>query len=296
MTDWAALAQRGSRACHDLIGWIYFDPTAAEMYGELGVPDGMGYYVGSRFAPLAGASNGVIGATAYSISEVFLGMGMDLMREHTDAESVMLARDARVLPGLAEISPAIAEGLAPLASRAWEVVDGLHNGARVLFAAHRDRVERHAGEPALSAWLAFNCIREWRGDTHWALIAAADLNGAEVGLIHNLMVDYEEAEWIVRSRGATDEEVALGWARLERKGLVVDRVFTDEARTLRQDIEQRTDEICAQVWEAVGEADTLAFCELLEPHHDAFIARIDATAGKNWMPAARHTHGEGTGV
>lgn len=289
MTDWAALAQRGSRACHDLIGWIYFDPKAAEMYGELGVPDGMGYYVGSRFASLAGASNGVVAATAYSINEAFLGMGMDLMREHTDAESVELARDARVLDALDDIAPGLTDELGEFAEPAWDVVDGLFVGGRALFAAHRDRAQRHPDNPPLSAWLAFNCMREWRGDTHWALIVAADLNAAEVGLLHNVMVDYDEAEWIARSRGSSDDEIAAAWTRLERKGLAIDRVFTDEARTLRRDIEFRTDEICGQMWEAFGEARTLQFCELLEPHHDAFIARIDETAGKNWMPAARHT-------
>jgi hypothetical protein len=265
VADWPALAQRGSRACHDLIGWIYFDPKAAEMYGDLGVPDGAGYYAGSRFAPIAGGGNDVVAATAYSINGTLLGIGMDLMREHTDPESVQLARDARVIPGLDEVSPAIAEGLGALAEPAWAVVDSLHNGARALFAAHRGRrCEGHTGNLALSAWLALNCFREWRGDTHWALIAAADLDGAEVGLLHNVMVDYEEAEWIARSRGASDEAIAVGWERLERKGLANDKTFTDEARAFRTDIELRTD-------------------------HDGFIARIDATAGKNWMPASRHS-------
>ena len=289
MTDWASLAQRASRASHDLIGWIYFDPTAAAAYAELGVPNGAGYYAATRFAPLDGGGNDAIAATAYSINPLFLGMGMDLMREHTDAVSVMLMRDARVIPGLDEISPAIAEGLGRFAEPAWEVVDGLHNGARVLFAAHRERAERHLDTPALSAWLAFNCLREWRGDTHWAVCAAADLNGAEVGLLHNVMVDYDEAEWIARSRGADDAEIERGWARLEKKGLAAGRTFTDAARGFRNDIERRTDEICGQMWEALGEGLTVDYCELLEPHHDAFIARIDATAGPNWMPAARHT-------
>ena len=111
MTDWAALAQRGSRACHDLIGWIYFDPKAKDMYADVGVPDGLGYYAGSRFAPIAGAGNDVVAATAYSINPAFLGMGMDLMREHADPESVQLARDARVIEGLDEIAPEIAAGL-----------------------------------------------------------------------------------------------------------------------------------------------------------------------------------------
>lgn len=289
MTDWAALAQRASRASHDLVGWIFFDPAAAAAYGELGIPDGAGYYAATRFAPLDGGGNDAIAATAYSINGVFLGMAMDLMRQHTDAESAMLVRDARVVPGLDEISPAIAEGLGRFAEPAWSVVDDLHNGARVLFAAHRERAERHPETPALSAWLAINCLREWRGDTHWALCAAADLNGAEVGLLHNVMVDYDEAEWIARSRGSDDEAIAVGWGRLEQKGFATDRSFTSQGRAFRAELEQRTDEICGQMWQTLGEELTVEFCELVEPHHDACIARIDATAGPNWMPAARHT-------
>jgi hypothetical protein len=289
VTDWPSLAQRASRACHDLIGWIYFDPTAAHAYAELGVPNGVGYYAASRFAPLAGGGNDAVAATAYSINGAFLGMAMDLMREHTDADSVLLMRDAQVLRGLDAVSPSIAEGLGQFAEPAWAAVDQLHNGARVLFSTHRERAERHPFDPALSAWLAFNCLREWRGDTHWALVAAADLNAAEVGLIHNVMVDYDEAEWIARSRGADDVAIEEGWARLERKGFAQDRAFTDAGRAFRAQLEQRTDEICAQMWEAFGEARTVAFCELMEPHHDAFIAQIDATAGPRWMPAARHT-------
>lgn len=289
MTDWAALAQRASRASHDLVGWIFFDPTAIAAYAGLGVPDGAGYYAATRFGPLAEGGNDAVAATAYSINSGFLGMAMDLMRAHTDAESAMLVRDARVIPGLNEISPVIAEELAPFAAPAWAVVDGLHNGARVLFAAHRARSERHPELPALSAWLAINCLREWRGDTHWALCAAADLDAAEVGLLHNVMVGYDEAEWIARSRGSDDAAIEKGWARLAEKGLVDGRTFTGRGREFRTDLEQRTDEICGQMWQAFGEARTIDFCELLEPHHAAAIARIDATAGPNWMPAARHT-------
>ena len=288
MADWVGLAQRASRASHDLVGWIFFDPTAIAGYGDLGVPDGAGYYAATRFGPLDGGGDDAIAATAYSINGIFLALAMDLMRTHTDAETAMLGRDARVIPGLDETSPEIAEGLGRFAEPAWEVVDHLHNGARVLFAAHRERAERHPDTPALSAWLAINCLREWRGDTHWALCAAADLNGAEVGLIHNVMVGYDEAEWIARSRGADDAAIENGWARLAKKGLAEGRTITAAGRDFRADLERRTDEICGQMWEAFGEANTVAFCELMEPHHDACLARIDATAGPNWMPAARH--------
>ena len=288
MADFVALAQRGSRACHDLIGWIYWHQPAIDAYAALGIPNGTGYYAASRFAPVAAAGNDVVGATAYSINTVFLGMAMDLMREHTDPESVMLARDSVVVDGLRAISDDIPAALGELAEPLWATVDGLHHGARVLFAAHRGRAQRHPTDPALSGWLAVNCLREWRGDTHWALVAAADLDLAEVGLIHNVMVDYDEAEWIARSRGTDDDAIARGWERLEAKGFAKDRAFTEEGRAFRQGLEDRTDEICAQMWERLGDATTVALCELIEPHHDEVIGIIDATAGPQWMPAARH--------
>ncbi len=94
-------------------------------------------------------------------------------------------------------------------------------------------------------------------------------------------------EWIARSRGADDEAIKRGWARLESKDLAVDRAITDEGRAFRRRLEDRTDELSGQMWELAGEEVTVALCELIEPHHEAVIARVDATAGPNWMPASR---------
>ena len=55
----------------------------------------------------------------------------------------------------------------------------------------------------------------------------------------------------------------------------------------RRDLEQRTDEICAQMWRSLGEDRTVELCESIEPHHDTVLAMINSTAGPNWMPAAR---------
>lgn len=287
MTDWPALAQWASRASHDLVGWVFWHQPAIDAYAALGVPGGVGYYVAVRFGPLAASGDDVMAATGYSINPGFIAGAMDLCRRHTDAESAMRARDDTVVEGLASISPDIPAGLAALREPLWAVVDGLHNGGRVLFAAHRDRRFRGGDDDALSAWLALNCLREWRGDTHWALCVAADLGAVEVGLLHNVMVDYDEAEWIARSRGADDAAIAEGWAGLEAKGFAAGRVFTEAGRAARRDLERRTDEICGRMWRALGEERTGELCALVEPHHETFLARIDASAGPNWMPAAR---------
>jgi hypothetical protein len=68
-------------------------------------------------------------------------------------------------------------------------------------------------------------------------------------------------------------------------GLASGAATNDEGRRFR--LEARTDALTVPAWDVVGANATRAFCDLIEPHHDAFVARIDATAGPRWMPAVR---------
>ena len=84
-----------------------------------------------------------------------------------------------------------------------------------------------------------------------------------------------------------DEAIAAGWARLEAKGLASNRTINQAGRTFRMELEDRTNALTAPAWQAVGEEETIRFCELVEPYHEAFLDRINATAGPRWMPASR---------
>ncbi|MFM2184045.1 MAG: hypothetical protein RJB61_2339, partial [Actinomycetota bacterium] len=84
-----------------------------------------------------------------------------------------------------------------------------------------------------------------------------------------------------------DAAIERGWSRLRDKGLATGTSVNDIGRRFRLELERRTDELTAPAWQAVGHQSTIAFCDAIEPHHGAFVARIDATAGPRWMPAAR---------
>ena len=145
-------------------------------------------------------------------------------------------------------------------------------------------------DPGLSAWHAINCIRELRGDNHWALLASEGIDDVEAGLLHSAMIDvdeYGDEEWIARSRGGDDAAVTAAWGRLEARGLAADGRLSDEGRALRLDLEHRTDALTAPVWQAIGEETTTRLLDLVEPHQDAFVQRINETAGPRWMPAVR---------
>jgi hypothetical protein len=285
VTDWSELTARAALASHRLVGWIYWDPVAISRYADLGVADdGVGYYVATRGSTLGDAGNGAVTAAFYSIHPDFVAHALDRCREATTFEAAAQARDAGVVAGLQEYVPEVCDGLAGMAGDLWDAADSLSPSGRVLFASLRDRAR--PDDPLLSAWLAVNCIREWRGDTWWALQIADDLGQVEVGILDGAWRSYA-GDWLARSRGADDEGLAAAFAVLEDRGLAAAGSVTEAGIAYRQELEDRLDRQCTPGWQHLGEARGLEFLELIEPVGARLVERIDQTAGPSWMPAAR---------
>lgn len=282
--DWRSLSARASFASHRLIGWIYWDPVALANYAALGIDNGGVSYIASRGAPLAPAGHQAVSAAFYSISPFFIEFSIAVAEEHTTWEAIIAARNDAVRHGLASYVPEISDGLSALASPLWAAADALPVSGRTLFAAHRE--QPRPDDDVLSAWLAVNCIREWRGDTHFAILTADNISGAQAGILHNAHLNYPK-DWIPKSRGTDDEALAVAIADLEARGLACDGNVNDAGLALRQRIEDRTDELCELVWRTLGAELTTTFLDLIEPVGAGLLARIDATAGTEWMPAAR---------
>jgi hypothetical protein len=283
VTDWLDLTPRAAFASHRLIGWIYWDPVGIANYAELG-PDPFTYYVATRAAPLADAGNAAVVAAFYSISPPFISLCLDQCREHTTFAEAAAARDAAVVAGLRAYVPEICDGLAAMADPLWEAADALPIAGRVLSAAHRGWPR--PDDPLLSAWLAVNCIREWRGDTHWALLIAEDIGQVEAGILHGAWMHYAD-DWLPRSRGADDAQLSVAFTELERRGLATDGAVDDRGIRYRQELEDRLDRLASTAWQTLGEEGTRRFLDLVEPVGARLVERIDVTAGPHWMPAAR---------
>lgn len=286
MTDWMDLTRRASFASHRLLGWIFWDERARENLARLGVPDGLGHYIVNRGAPLALAGPDAVTAAFYSIRREFVHFAMNHAAPHVrDWYEVTVARDAAVLAGLKEMTPHVIAPLGGMTGELWGVVDALPGDGRVLFAAHRAWPRPET--PVLSAWNALNCIREWRGDTHWAILINDGIGAVEAGLLHDAWMGYP-TEWIPRSRGADDAMIATALGSLAQRGWVTGGVVNDSGVAARQQIEDRTDALCRLPWELLGERGTQDLLDLLEPVGRVYLDRIDGTAGDHWMPAARH--------
>jgi hypothetical protein len=289
MTNGTTLTARASVAAHHLVGWTFWDPGAIESYAALGVPEGRGYYVATRAAPLAAAGDEAVIASFVSIHPGLIRFSLDQCRRHTTFADAYRVRNEAAAAGLHRLVPEIVQPLASMAPALWDAVDRHPLDGRVLFAAHA-AWPRGVDDPLTSAWLAINCLREWRGDTHWAVVTAAGLDGVAAGLLHDAYMGYP-GEWLPRSRGADDTMIERAWADLVDRGLAETngnaRRVNDAGIALRERIEAQTDDLCARSWRLLGEEHTVTLCELVEPFEHRFIDAVDTTAGPNYMPAVR---------
>ena len=282
--DWFSITHRNARSVQTTIGWIFWDPGAVARYEALGVPGVLGY-IGARSAPLAPAGPEAVEAAFGSISALGIALAYDAVeRAGTSFDALWHARDEAVAVGLRTYAPAIVDPLIELGPALWEVVEHLPTVARPLYASHL-RMPRPA-DPLLSGWHAVNCIREWRGDTHWAIVAAQGLSGIEASILHNAWLGYEK-DWLATSRGSSHDEIERGWASLRSKGLAIGDAVTPQGVGLRERIEESTDRRTTLVWELLGEERSLAFPVDFEPPCELLLQRVDETAGPNYQPGSR---------
>ena len=285
MSDWSDISRRAGFGLHRLVGWIFWDPVAVANYEALGVPGGTGYYIATRAAPLAAAGDDAVIAAFYSIHPDFVRVSLRLCREHTTFAAAADARDRAVRDGLHALVPDVCDELAALAPTLWDTADSLSPAGRVLFAAHREWPR--PDEPLTSAWLAANAIREWRGDTHWAIHCNEGISGTAGGVLDGAWRNYDDPDWLPRSRGAGDDDIAAAVAELAGRGLITDGRVNAAGVAYRQSLEDRLDELTVAPWQHLRRETCERFLSLLDAAGSTLMARVDETAGPNWMPAGR---------
>lgn len=279
--------RRIARSVQTTVGWIFWDPGAVERYAALGIPEPFaspGGYIASRAAPLAGAGPDAVIAAFGSISPLGIRAVFEMLVTPDRFAEFWRARDEAVVEGLHRFAPAIVDPLCEFGPDLWAVVEELPLVGRVLFGAVLGMPR--PSDPLLSGWHAVNALREWRGDTHWALTVAAGLDHAEASILHNSWLGYE-TDWLALSRGTSPDALDAGWESLRNRGLARDRVATPAGVELRQRLEDETDRLTTLPWERFGAERTDALAGRLEPPCELLLERVDVTAGPNYQPGSR---------
>jgi hypothetical protein len=242
--------------------WQLLEPVHAVVYYAPEVTaemQGLGYDVRTRWpsyfplrsAPLGPAGPKLVGAAFYSFNP-------DMVAEHVAGTwsiagpaDVLVARlrgvdgALRTLLGDRVESPEMAEA-ADLAEVAALAAD---TAGRPLAAAVADLPRPQA--PHLRLWHAATLLREHRGDGHIVALQAAGLDPVE-SLVSHAAVGAAPVP-VFASRQWTDQQWAAAEERLRERGLIdADGVATEAGRDLRRAVEQRTDELAAAPWAALG--------------------------------------------
>jgi hypothetical protein len=269
------------------IGWIFWDPGAVRRYTELGLPESLAGplgYMAARCVPLVAAGPDAVIAAFGSISPQAIRGVFGLLQTPERFAEMWEARDEAVVAGLRDHAPDIVEPLMEIGPDLWRVVEQLPLVGRTFFGAHLTMPR--PSDPLLSGWHAVNCLREWRGDTHWAIVVAHGLGHAEASILHNAWLGYER-DWLPRSRGTSDADLEFGWTALEAMGVVEDGTVSEDGVRLRQRIEDETDRLTTLPWRQLGEERSHWFAEVFEPPCALLLGRVDETAGPNYQPASR---------
>ena len=282
--NWFEIAKRNARSVQTTVGWIFWDPGAVRRYEALGLPGNLGY-IAARCAPFVGAGAEALTAAFGSISPLGIRFVVDFNRTVPLME-FWHARDEAILEGLESYAPSILEPLRLFGPLLEVVAEKLPTTGRPFAASHRE-LPRHS-DSALAGWHAINYLREWRGDSHWAIVASLGLSGAEASTLHNEWLDYD-GDWLSKSRGLDDATIATAWSDLTAKGLAADGQLTDLGYATRQQIEDLTNQSSAAVWQHLGYDESLAFAEAFEPPCELLLARVNETAGERYQPASRVT-------
>ncbi|HEV3225262.1 MAG TPA: hypothetical protein VGZ52_00435 [Acidimicrobiales bacterium] len=268
------IARKMSRTLEPYHGVIYFLPEAAEAYAARGVEGRDGYFV-SRSAPLGRVNPNVVIATFFNFNPDLITHALPRAWDATTPEAMVEARLEAIDRGLRRLlGDAISS---PEMRRAAELARtasaGCRTPGRPLYAGHADLdwpTDSH-----LVLWHALSLIREFRGDGHIACLVAEELDAVEALVTHAASGAVPRVA-LQTTRAWTDDDWAAGVERLASRGLVhADGEFTADGVTLRQRIEDRTDDLALPAWDALGEDGCQELRELVRPWSKA-ISTSDA--------------------
>ena len=266
-------ARRLWRALEPVHAVVYFAPEPQAACTELGTRGYWMSYFALRAAPLGPASPELVTALFYNFAPGLVARAVPDTWRVAPPERFLDVRLAAVDAALRRLlgsellgSAAVAEA----ASMAREAALAAPLAGRALAAANA--ALSWPEPPHLVLWHAQTVLREHRGDGHVAALLTAGLDPVEALVLfaadHGPVVPE-----LRRKRGWTPEEWDAGVGRLAERGLLAgDGSLTPAGRTLRADVEARTDALADAPLAALGEGRAARLAALAQPLVAAILA------------------------
>lgn len=260
-------------ALEPVIGQVFFAPECHAAYAALGfapspgqaglvhLPDGPAYFT-SRGSLLGQVRPGVVAAAFGVFKPEIVSAGVTLGWSLTDASTIFEARREGAVAQLERVVGPAGHEVARAAELLERAVAPLAVAGRPLFAGLRSWWDDPT-DPWTRLFHLGDMLRECRGDAHVAAWSSAGLDGLEIGLLNDIYMGLPLRSY-VRTRGWSEEDLAAGVERLRDIGWLDGDEFTDEGRTVREDIENATDLQMMPALEALG-GDVDEVVALLKP-------------------------------
>ena len=231
----------------------------------------MGYFA-ARSAPLGRVSTELVTAIFYNFAPERVAKALPAAWEFAGPEAALQARQDSAVAALRRYGLTADENVTVAAELAGKAARQAPLEGRTLFAANR--ALPWPEEPLAALWHAATLLREQRGDTHIAVLAARGVSGRECNVLQvaagkvpreymAVARDYDEATW----RHHEDQ--------LAERGLVGDDgTLTPAGRELVDAIESTTDALSLSALDTLTDDEVETLFQALTP-----IARTVVAAG-----------------
>ncbi|WP_050656161.1 SCO6745 family protein [Rhodococcus sp. 311R] len=261
-------ARRVFRGAEPIHGMIYFTPFGAEAYAALGFTHPRMGYFASRSAPMGAVAAEVTIATFFNFNPELVHAVLPEAWTIATPEQILTARLDAVDRSLRKAWGEHVDGTevreaAELARRAAERACNRPQG-RPLFGRHASLPWPE--EPHLVLWHAQSLLREFRGDSHVALLHAEGLNGVEALVVHAATGDVPAAA-LQMSRAWDNDQWAEGVEGVRARGWLEDGPelhLNEVGRDRRKRVEHQTDVLGSYPYEAIGETGCSRLIEISE--------------------------------
>lgn len=233
-------------AIHDV---VYFAPDAQQRYEAIGLKGYWMGYAASRSAALGTPAPDVVTALFHGFAPRIIERALPdawsmASRDDIIATRYGLARDA--------LAPVLADAdVGRIGNELFAIAASLDYAGRGLAAAHASLPA--PDDPVGLLWHAATVLREYRGDSHVAILTAAGLDGAAANAlaVADGRVPSEQRE----RRGWAEDEWTEAYERLRRRAWTDElATITDSGRAARAQIEDATDRVSASSFDEEAQA------------------------------------------
>lgn len=234
---------------------VYFASESTDAYKAAGLRGGWMGYFASRSAPMGAVGGEVVTAVFHNFRPSMVLRAIPDAWTFSTPERVLEARLEVADFALRRLlGPEVdSEEVTEAAATTLEVAQGLHVDGRPLFAGHAGLPIPEV--PHLALWHACSLLREHRFDGHIAALTVHGLDGLDALVLASASGTGMDAETMQKVRGWTEDEINAGWDRVGNRGLVnAEHGLTSEGSALMVGVEEMTDRLAAEVWDALSEA------------------------------------------